>query len=196
MRSALPFAIVCVIVAPVYALTQVHVSQENYYAAGTAAEISLDVFGTTDFTVGTLDPPILWEVTEKVWWDQAANQTIISYTTFNDAFPLNITSIHVPVGPGILAASVTAPSGWTGGQVGNEIIWQTTGPGIPMFESLDTMIVRYPGLLPIVFLPNTVVDFSDGSLQVSPNWVVSSVPEPATLCLLALGGLVLMRRRR
>ena len=181
--------------APLYAgVTQVHVSQEDYYAAGTAVDISLDVFGTTDFTVGDVSGGILWEVTEKVWWDDTADQTIVSYTTFNDSFPLNITSIHIPVAPGILADSVTAPAGWTGGQVGTEIVWQTQGVGSPMFESLDTMIVRYPGLLPIVFLPNAVVDFSDGSLLQSPNWVVSSVPEPASLVLLALGVLMLRRR--
>ncbi len=176
--------------------TLVHVSQENYFPNGTAVTVSQDNFGSTDFTVGNASGTSLWEVTEKVWWDNAANQTTISYTTFNDAFSLNITSVHFPVPAGTLASSVTAPTGWTGAQMGNEIVWQTTGPGVPMFQSLDTMIVTYTGLLPIRFLPGAQVDFSDGSLLQNANWVVSSVPEPAALSLLALGGLLALCRRR
>ena len=197
MRSALAFAIICLIVAPLYAeVVQVHVSVENYYAAGTAVDISLDNFGNTNFTVGDVSGDILWEVTEKAWWDTTNDQTIISYTIFNDALALNITSAHFPVPAGILADGVSAPTDWTGMQVGNEIIWQTVGPGIPMFESLDTMIVHYPGLHSIVYLPNAKMDLSDGTLLEHADWVVSSVPEPMTICLLALGGLALLRRRR
>ncbi len=174
----------------------VHVSQENYFPGGTAVTVSQDNFGATDFTVGNASGTSLWEVTEKVWWDSAVNQTTISYTAFNDAFANNITSVHFPVPAGTLASSVTAPTGWTGSQVGNEIVWQTAGAGIPMFQSLDTMIVTYAGLQPIRFLPGAQVDFSDGSMLENANWVVSTVPEPGALSLLALGGLLALRRRR
>jgi hypothetical protein len=206
MTGSCKFGLVCVMVvlgallnspAPLHAaLTQVHVSLEDYYAGGTAVDVTLDNFGNNDFTVGNTSGTILWQVTEKVWWDDTANQTIVSYTTYNDAFASNITSVHIPVPSGIAAASVIAPTGWTGGQAGNEISWQTPGPGIPMFQSLDTMIVQYPGLLNVVFQPVAKVDLADGSLLANSTWVVSTVPEPVTLALLALGGLATLRRRR
>jgi len=181
---------------PALAAMQVHVSTDNYYANGTAVAVSYDIFGATDFIIGDVSGEILWEVMEKAWWDESANQTIISYTVFNDSYPINITSLHVPVPAGILAASISAPVGWTGAQVGNSIVWQTPGPGIPQFESLDTMIVKYTGLYPITFLPGVVVDFADQTVLTNPNWVVTTVPDPATLVLLALGGLTFARRRR
>lgn len=181
---------------PALAAMQVHVSTDNYYANGTQVDVSYDISGATDFSVGQIAGQILWEVTEKAWWDESANQTIISYTVYNDSYPTNnITSLHVPVPAGIVATSISAPAGWTGNQVGNTIVWQTAGSGIPQFESLDTMIVKYAGLHPIVFLPNVAVDFADQTLLTNPNWVVTSVPEPATLVLLALGGLAVTRRR-
>ncbi len=196
-RSMLMLSLVAVLAigAPALAAMQVHVSSDNYYANGTNVDIVYDIFGATDFTVGQIAGEILWEITEKAWWDTSTNQTIISYTMYNDAFAQNITSLHVPVPAGIVAASVLAPPGWTGAQVGNEIIWQTAGVGIPMFESLDTMIVRYNGLYPIVFMPNVVVDFADQTAMSSPNWVVTTVPEPVTVLLLALGGWAITRRR-
>ena len=183
--------------APLHAdVIQKHVSVENYYPAGTAVDISLDTFGHTDFTIGDVSGDILWEITEKAWWDTTNDQTIISYTIYNDAFAQNVTSVHIPVPAGVVADSVSAPAGWAGYQMGSEIIWETAGTGIAMFESLDTMIVRYPGLQPIVFLPNAKVDLSDDTLLEHVDWVASSVPEPMTICLLALGGLALRRRRR
>jgi hypothetical protein len=180
---------------PVVAAMQVHVSTDNYYANGTSVSVSYDIFGATDFSVGETRGEILWEVTEKAWWDEPANQTIISYTVFNDSFATDITSLHVPVPAGIAALSVSAPVGWTGAQVGNEIVWQTPGPGIPLFQSLDTMIVKYAGLHAIGFLPNVMVDFADQTAMTNINWVVTSVPEPATFALLTLGVLVVKRRR-
>lgn len=181
--------------APLYAeLVQVHVSLENYYADGASVDVSLDNFGNTDFTIGNLSGPILWEVLEKAWWDTTTEQTIISYTVFNDAYPSNITGFAVPANTP--ATSVSAPVGWTGAQVLGQIAWVTVGTGIPMFESLDTMIVRYPGLLPISFHPSAAALLADGTVLSNENWVVSSVPEPMTLALLGLGALALIRRRK
>jgi len=197
MRSLVIVSLLGVLVfgSSAWAAMQVHVSNDNYYANGTLVTISYDKWGATDFIVGQIAGEILWEITEKAWWDESANQTIISYTLFNDAFAQNITSMHIPVPAGILAVNITAPTGWTGAQVGNEIIWQTAGPGVPLYESLDTMIVTYAGLHPIIFMPFAVVDFADGSALTSVNWVVTTVPEPATLILLALGGWAVTRRR-
>lgn len=197
IRSVYTLSLLAVLAVggPALAAMQVHVSTDNYYANGTYVSVSYDIFGATNFSVGETKGEILWEVMEKAWWDVSANQTIISYTVFNDSFATDITSLHVPVPAGITALSVSAPVGWTGAQVGNELVWQTFGPGIPLFQSLDTMIVKYAGLYSIGFLPSAVVDFADRTVMTNVNWVVTSVPEPATCALLAIGALAMKRRR-
>ena len=174
-------------------LTKVHESTEVYYEAGTQVVVAQ---GGEDFVVGDFSGDALWEVIEKGWWDADNNTTIISYTVGNDSFVDPITSFHVPA-PVDPILPVNSPAGWTSSVIGGEIIWATDDPafGIEITQTLDTMIVTYPGQLVIDWAPGAVVDFADGTVLRHPDWSVS-VPEPAIFSLLGLSGTVALLRRR
>ena len=173
-------------------LTKMHESTEIYFQAGTQVTVPL---GGDDFVVGDISGEAWWEVIEKGWWDVENNTTIISYTVGNDSFDDPIMSFHVPA---VLdPVSLVAPAGWDVSVVLGEIVWSTDDPaaGIPITQTLDTMIVTYPGQLVIGWAPGVAIDFADDTVLRHDDWVVS-VPEPATLSLLALCGVVTLLRRR
>lgn len=88
----------------------------------------------------------------------------------------------------ILSANVTAPPGWTA---------SITQPGAPV-AGIYTGTINYLGGTPVAIAPaaNSELDFTyqvafSGSTSYSLTESVTPVPEPATLSLLALGGLLL-----
>jgi len=176
----------------------IHESTERYYENGTQV-ITTPGLGGSNFTVGEIEGSPIWEVIEKGWWDEAEDYTILSYTVGNDSFSDPITSFHAPKPIDPLHA--TAPTGWTVQILADEIVWSTTDEsmGIPLFETLDTMIVVYPGLLDITYEPGAKVDFADGTLlsNDNDNWVVSTVlPEPCSMLGVLVGlGWVGFKRR-
>ena len=200
MRSKL--SAVCVLAAvfwagSAFAQTMIHESTERYYANGTQV-ITTPGMGGDNFIVGDIEGSPVWEVIEKGWWDEENDWTILSYTVGNDSFSDPITSLHVP--KPIVPLHATAPVGWNVDILADEIVWSTDDEslGIPLFQTLDTMIVVYPGMLDIVYEPGVKVDFADQTILSNCNWVVSTVtPEPCSMLSVLAGlGLVGFKRRR
>ena len=140
-------------------------------------------------------------MTEKAWYDSVEDETYISYTVFNDAYSgQGITSFHVPTP--VVPTWHESPTGWSASYdaVDNQVEWSTNGGGIPLGQSLDTMIVHYSGEYPIVFDRGVEIDLDGGVAVTMDDWVVSTViPAPAAVVLGAIGlGLVgwIGRRKR
>jgi hypothetical protein len=181
----------------------VHTSTEEYYDSGGTLINGCDGEGcpgggTTSY--GDISGTVRWEVKERVWYDVTIQQTKISYTVFNDAYAGQlITSFHVPTG-GATVLDVTAPTDWTYTHSGDMVWWEAddptpSGAGIAELHSLDTMIITYDGVLPIIFGGPVLVDLDGDPPFTMSDWVVSTVPEPASAAALLLTTAFLLRRR-
>ncbi|MBN2561996.1 MAG: hypothetical protein JXQ75_13810 [Phycisphaerae bacterium] len=178
-------------------ITMIHGSQEIYYANG-STYINFEPSYGTDYWVGTPGSNSIWEVTDKAWYNDCTDQTFISYTVFNDLWDdQGITSLHAPTG-GLVPTLITAPSGWVGvyDAVNAQVEWSTTGAGIPLGGSLDTMYAYFDGYHTIGF-DQVYVDLDHGDPFTMDNWVVSAVPAPGAVLLGALGlGVIGWLKRR
>ena len=130
------------------------------------------------------------------WWDDRIGDG----NAFQDELIEPATERLLDIRPGATVLDVTAPDGWSYTHMGDMVWWEAddptpSGAGIAELHSLDTMIITYDGVLPIIFTGPVLVDLDGNPPFTMSDWVVSSVPEPASATVLLLTTAFLARRR-